>query len=387
MVLRHSLRFGAELFPYHDPSQNPTLQFEEDLELVEHLDRLGFDEVWFGEHHSTGWECSASPELMALAAAQRTKNIRLGLGVTSIPYHHPFLLADRVIQLDHLTRGRVIWGMGTGSVAQDASMIGLDTQQLRRMTEEGVAAISELLKFDEPVTTKTDWFELKEAALQLLPFSRDLDIRVAGMVSPSGPRLAGRFGYGLFQFGATGEGMLANTWRIWDEAAAEHGNKASRDRWSVLHHIYLADTEAQAREDVRWGIEGVVENFNNIAGLFRDSVPSTVDALVDEMNKMMVIGTPQMAIERIEAIQEQSGGIGTLIIANLEAAEPARVQHSFELFARHVIPHFDGQAEHRIRAQKRSHNFGENASRLRAAQEKASAEYESRRKTRESTPS
>lgn len=375
------LRFGAMIFPYHNPRHNPTLQFEEDLDLVQHLDRCGFEQVWFGEHHSTGWELSASPELMALAAAERTKHIRLGLGVTSIPYHHPFLLADRIVQLDHLTRGRLIWGMGTGSVAQDAWMIGLDTQNLRRMSEEGVEAITALLRCDEPVSRKTDWFEMRDAMLQLRPFSDPIDIRVAAMMSPSGPRLAGKHGLGLFQFGVPGEDALANTWRILQETAEEHGHEEiPRSRWTVNQLVYLAETEEQARKDVRWNLEAVVEGLSNVLPLF-DEKPGSIDELIDHLNAgAMIIGTPEMAIERIEDLQRRSGGVGTYVVGNLEAASPENVQRSYELFAREVVPHFDGQREHRLHATQRAVDFGENATRLRAAQAQAQAEYEATRR-------
>lgn len=371
------LQFGAMIFPYHNPAHNPTLQFEEDLDLVQHLDRLGFDVVWFGEHHSTGWETIASPELMALAAAERTKHIKLGLGVTSIPYHHPLLLTDRVIQLDHMTRGRVIWGMGTGSVAQDAAMMGLDTVNLRRMTEEGVEAIMALLEYGGPVTRKTDWFELREASLQLRPYSERLDIRIAAMISPSGPSLAGRHGLGLFQFGVP-DG-LGKTWQIMEEAAAENGTVVSRDRWSVLQHVYLAETEAEAREHVRWNLEGVIESLSRIAPMF-DTAPESIDALVDMLNDgLMVIGTPDQAISRIERIVEESGGIGTFVIGHLEAANPENTKRSYELFARHVIPHFNGQKEERGRAVGRALGYGENAARLKAAQAQAITDYDASR--------
>lgn len=374
-----NLRFGAMIFPYHNPRHNPTLQFEEDLDLVQHLDRIGFDEVWFGEHHSTGWQSSSTPELMALAAAERTKHIRLGLGVTSIPYHHPFLLADRVLQLDHLTRGRIIWGMGTGSVAQDAWMIGLDTQNLRRMSEEGVEAIMALLRYDGPVSRKTDWFEMRDAVLQLRPYS-ELDIRIAAMISPSGPTLAGRHGLGLFQFGIPGEDALANTWRILQETAAEHGHdEIPRSRWTVNQHVYLAETEEEAREHVRWNLEPVVESLSKVLPLY-DEKPPSFDALVDHLNAgPMLIGTPEMAVERIADIQRRSGGVGTYIVGHLEAATPENVKRSYQLFAREVIPHFNGQREQRLYAEQRTDEFGENTTRLRAAQAKATADYEASR--------
>ena len=91
-----------------------------DLELVEWLDQLGYDEAWIGEHHSAGFEIIASPELFIAAAAERTKHIRLGTGVISLPYHNPLMVADRIMQLDHKTRGRVMFGVGPGLLPSDA---------------------------------------------------------------------------------------------------------------------------------------------------------------------------------------------------------------------------------------------------------------------------
>ena len=110
------LQFGMFLAPFHRPEENPTIMLERDLELAEMLDRLNYDELWYGEHHSAGWEIIASPELMIAAAAQRTRRIRLGTGVSSLPYHHPLILADRMVQLDHMTRGRAMFGVGPGAL-------------------------------------------------------------------------------------------------------------------------------------------------------------------------------------------------------------------------------------------------------------------------------
>ena len=84
------------------------LQFRRDLDLVVQLEKLGFDEFWCGEHHSSGWEMIASPEMFLAAAGERTSRIKLGTGVISLPYHHPFNVAQRIVQLDHMTAGRVI---------------------------------------------------------------------------------------------------------------------------------------------------------------------------------------------------------------------------------------------------------------------------------------
>ncbi len=135
-MARRGMQFGIFLAPFHRRGDNPTLALARDIELIELLDRLGYDEAWIGEHHSAGWEIIASPELMIAAAAERTKHIRLGSGVTSLPYHHPFLVAQRFVQLDHMTRGRAMLGCGPGALVSDAYMLGIDpTTQRQRMDE------------------------------------------------------------------------------------------------------------------------------------------------------------------------------------------------------------------------------------------------------------
>src|SRR5262245_40362569 len=99
-MLGPRLRFGAFIDPFHHVDENHTMAIQRDLELFHHMDSLGYEEAWIGEHHSAGYELIASPEVFIAAAAERTKHIRLGTGVASLPYHHPMMLADRINQLD-----------------------------------------------------------------------------------------------------------------------------------------------------------------------------------------------------------------------------------------------------------------------------------------------
>src|SRR5713101_3536271 len=153
------LRFGIFMAPFHPAGQNPTLALERDLELIVRLDELGYDEAWIGEHHSAGLEIIASPEVFIAAAAQRTRHIRLGTGVSSLPYHHPLILADRMVLLDHLTRGRVMFGVGPGALPSDAYMMGIEVARQRDMMEEALAALVPLMR-GERVTMETEWFKL-----------------------------------------------------------------------------------------------------------------------------------------------------------------------------------------------------------------------------------
>src|SRR5215470_9801299 len=138
------LQFGSFLAPHHPLGESPTTQFLRDLDFVEHLDRWAFDEFWCGEHHSSGWEMIASPEMFLAAAGQRSHRIRLGTGVVLLPYHHPFNVAQRMVQLDHMTGGRVLFGTGPGALPSDAKTFGINQNLLRERQDEAIGVIRRL---------------------------------------------------------------------------------------------------------------------------------------------------------------------------------------------------------------------------------------------------
>ena len=347
----HPLRFGIFLAPFHPVGQNPTLALQRDLELVERLDALGYDEAWVGEHHSAGWEIIASPEVFIAAAAGRTRRIALGTGVSSLPYHHPFLLADRMVLLDHLTGGRVKFGVGPGALPSDAFMLGIEPERQREMMEESLEAILALLTGDEPVSRETDWFTLRDARLQLRPHQHPcFEVAVAAQLSPAGPRVAGRFGAALLSLGATtlgGFDALSSHWQVAEERAAEFGTAMDRRRWRLVGPMHVAATEEQARREVEHGLADWVRYFREVAAL--QLAPPTDDSrlLVDAMNDsgFAVVGTPDMAAAQIERLVERSGGFGTYLLMAHEWADPQATLRSYELFAREVVPRFQGSTE------------------------------------------
>ena len=175
MTLPERLKFGIFMGPFHNLGDNPTLALERDLETIQWLDYLDFDEAWVGEHHSGGWETIASPEVFIGVAAERTKNIKLGTGVASLPYHHPLMVTNRMVLLDHLTRGRVMLGVGPGALVSDAYQLGIDPNTQRPRMDESIGIIKRLLTEDEPITHESDWFTLKEARSQLKPYTKPLN--------------------------------------------------------------------------------------------------------------------------------------------------------------------------------------------------------------------
>jgi limonene 1,2-monooxygenase len=342
------LRFGIFLAPFHPVGQNPTLALERDIELVVRLDQLGFDEAWFGEHHSAGYEIIASPEVFIGVLSQRTTHIRLGTGVSSLPYHHPFMLADRMVLLDHLTRGRVMFGVGPGALPSDAFMMGIDPMNQRDMMEEALEAILALLDGGEPVTREASWFTLRNARLQLRPYTHPrFEVAVAAQISPAGPRAAGRFGLSLLSIGATSAGgfdVLGSHWQVMEERAVEFGTQVDRRAWRLVGPMHIAETEQQARADVKHGLAQWVDYFERVAAL--PLAPGTLDPdkMVDALMEtgFAVVGTPAMAVAQIERLMEQSGGFGTYLLMAHEWADREATLRSYELFAREVVPHFKG---------------------------------------------
>ena len=344
------LKFGIFLAPFHPVGQNPTLALERDLQLIEHLDALGFDEAWFGEHHSAGYEIIASPEVFIASAAQRTRTIRLGTGVSSLPYHHPFMLADRLVLLDHLTRGRLMIGVGPGALPSDAFMMGIDPARQRDMMEESLEAILLLLAGEEPVTMETDWFTLVQARLQLRPYQRPYpEVAVAAQVSPAGPRAAGRFGCSLLSIGATSAGgfdVLGLHWDVMEERAAEFGTTIDRSKWRLVGPMHIADTKEQAIADVAFGLDEWVDYFQRVAALPLAPDTTNHETLVDALNAsgFAVIGTVEDAIKQVERLRQQSKGFGTFLLMGHEWADTAATRHSYELIARYVAPEFQGSS-------------------------------------------
>lgn len=356
------LRFGTFLAPFHKPGQNPTLALQRDLELVEHLDALGYDEAWIGEHHSAGSEIIASPEIFIAAAAERTRHIRLGTGVTSVAYHNPLWVADRMVMLDHLTRGRTMLGCGPGSLPTDSSMIGLNPTDTRELLGENLDIILRLLR-GESVTAETRTHKLVDARLQLAPYSDPcFDVAVAAVASPTGPRMAGQHGVGLLSIGATltqdGFDALAHHWDVVTERAAHYGQpEPDRSSWRLVGLMHIAETREQAYRDVEYGIEHWFHYFQKVAAFPQMAVDgSSVKEMIDFINDAGIgaIGTVEDAKAQVQKLVDQSGGFGAMLLLGHEWANPTATKRSWELIAQHVMPEFQGQAAGTLAAKDRA---------------------------------
>ena len=348
-MAHRGLTFGIFLAPFHRLGENPTLAIGRDVELIQWLDQLGYDEAWIGEHHSAGWELIASPELIIAAAAEKTKHIKLGSGVTSLPYHHPFLVAQRWVQLDHMTRGRAMLGCGPGALTSDAYMLGIQPATQRPRMLESMDAIMALLRMEERVTIKTDWFEMNDARLHLAPYSDPhFEIAVASTITPFGMIAAGTHGVGVLSIGAGlpgGPEALASQWKIAEDTAAKHGKTMSRKKWRVVVNAHIAEDDEQALAEVRKG------ERNETITYFEDTLgrpPGRADDPLRDGVKMgtTLVGSPETVARGISRLLEYSqGGFGGILFRAHEWATREQTMRSYELFARYVMPVFQGSLD------------------------------------------
>jgi limonene 1,2-monooxygenase len=343
------MKFGAFFAPLHSDKVNPTLALERDFELIEWMDKLTYDEAWIGEHHSGAYECIASPEVFIAGAAARTRHIRLATGVSSLSYHHPLVLADRIAQLDHQLRGRLIFGVGPGQLIADAYMMGVDPAKLRHRMDEALGCLVRLLN-GETVTYETDWFILREARCHVLPYQHPtVEMAVASAISPTGARAAGKYGLGMLSVAASSpEGFreLANHWAICEAKAAEHGRTVSRANWRVTTPFHIAETREQAEAELRFGLMDMMHYFRKFGGNAFPQASSFEEALNIWTGGGLgafgvgVVGTPDDMIAHIRRLQQQSGGFQTFLSLAHNAADFTATRKSYELFARHVMPAF-----------------------------------------------
>ena len=332
---------GVFLQPHHPNDEDPTLALQRDFELIEFLERLGYHEAWIGEHHSGGFEIISSPEVFIAAAAERTKKIMLGSGVVSLPYHNPLMVAERFLQLDHQTRGRAILGVGPGQLQSDARMLCIEASKQRQMMAESLDIILRLFS-GEVVTHQSDWINLNHAQTNLKPYTWPRPpVAIASAVTPTGAKLAGRYGLGLLCLAASvfaAYDVLDVNWRVACEEAKEHGTEMHPENLRLVVPMHLAETRERAWSNIQFGFEpweSYSFSVNPKTGLLGlGGIEEAVN------NGLAVVGTPNDAIECLEKYWDKTGGFGCFLQLATNWAEFENTKKSYELFARYVMPKF-----------------------------------------------
>jgi limonene 1,2-monooxygenase len=348
-----TVKFAFFTMPLHLPTENPSLAFDRDIDLIKYAEDLGYDEFFVGEHHSAAWETIPSPEMFLAKASATATRIRLGTSVINLPFHHPFHIAERLAFLDHLTRGRVILGVGPSALPPDIKLFNLPFADLRPMMNESIDIIVRLLESPDPICYEGKFWNLKDMALQLRSYQQPrLPLAIATGGSQNALDLAARYEMVLMSAGNRvaphGSLPLEKQWAFVEQAAKKHKTTVSRDNWRIATYVHVAESKEKAWDDIQAGAHRDIHDyFMTIGGKMgfeahpgQPEEEITVGSVADMRG--WIIGTPDDVIEKIEAVNKRAGGIGGLMQTTHEWMPEAKIRQSLELFARYVVPHFRG---------------------------------------------
>lgn len=349
------MKFSFFMMPLHHPSENPTLAFHRDIDLIPYVESLDYDEFCIGEHHSGGWETMPAPEMALSMAAAKTSRIGLGTSVINLPFHHPFHVAERIAFLDHLSRGRALLGIGPSSLPPDKKLFRLGNYTTRRMMAESADVIVKLLESDEPFSHRGEFWQFDDLRLQLKSYRQPrLPIAIPTTGGLENLDLAARHGMQLWTpcgLNRPGGGVFTKFKADWAEACARHGRTPNLDDWRLVSTFYLADTREEAWADAREGILRETEYFCSIGfkplyEAYKGQPMSefTPESIVERRD--WCIGTPDDAVAWIEKKLEDNGPFGGIMLSMHEWVRSDKHRRSLELFARYVMPKFRGRVSH-----------------------------------------
>ncbi len=354
------MKLGYFTMPLHPPGASITQTLEDDLAQMVALDDLGYAEAWIGEHFTTVWENIPAPDLFIAKALAMTSKIVLGTGVTCMPNHNPFVLAHRIAQLDHMARGRLHWGVGSGGFPGDFEVFGFDpaTGAHRGMTYDAIDTVLQL--WDDPRPGRYDheyWhFNVPKPndeiglRFHLSPYQKPHPpIGVAG-VSPKSDTLilAGKRGWLPLSINFVPSRILSTHWEAVKEGADSTGVPCDPNNWRIAREIYIADTNKQARKEA---LEGVLardyeQYFHpllsrlgmlNLLKIDPDMPDAdvTTEYLVDNI---WVVGSPETVSEKLNCLYDDVGGFGVLLAMGHEWEPSGPWRESMERLISDVVP-------------------------------------------------
>ena len=350
-----NLEFGIFTMPEHPPWENWTLSYDRDVREAKLAEELGFKEYWIGEHHTGSYENVPVPEYMIAKISEATEKIHLGPGTVNLPYHDPFLVAERLAFLDQLTKGRVMYGYGGGGLPSDMEMLSIEGEDQRPMIAEAIDIIQTYTEAEEPTSYDGEYWSYDDRIVQVPPYQDDPMEAIAGLTRERSYEMAGEMGMGSLSVYFTPLEApdnpeapdLKDHARALTEAAADAGRdpQVARNDWRIVREVYVSDSKQQAIEEIREGVEksyGYLIDLG-LGALMKEDDEQPDDALTLEWmveNIPWIIGSPEDCIRQIKQLHQEVGGFGTLVLNSRDWMPTDLHERSLELFAREVMPAF-----------------------------------------------
>lgn len=364
LELRFDMKYGFFLMPLHAPEKPIADAYEEDVDLLVRADRLGYHEAWIGEHFTAQWENIPAPDQLIAKVSALTENIRLGTGVSCLPYQHPLVTAHRIAALDHLTRGRIFFGIGTGSVPTDLQAFGINAAagEQRPMMREAIDIIRKVWQADASFEYQGDYWQIsvpnpnREMSLgfYLKPYQQPHPpIGVAGVTPRSESlELAGEEGWLPLSINFAQPNTLRRHWAAYSQGAETAGRTADRSDWRIAREIYVAPTTEQARQEaLSCGMARAYTDYMRpfleglgALGLLKLDREMPDEAVVPEwlVDNLWIVGSPDDVAAKLRTLYENVGGFGTVLLIGHDWTPREKWLRSVELFATQVAPQLAG---------------------------------------------
>ncbi len=308
------------------------------LQRIEIMDRGGYDCVWLAEHHFTTYSVCPSIHLMAMHVADRTRNLRIGTGVSLAALYHPLRLAEEVALLDVLTEGRINWGAGRGFDPAEFAAFGIPPAESQERFREAVAIVVAAWQA-ERLSWSGNYWTFRDVEVLPKPLQRPHPPLWVAASSPPAIEWAASQGYSILLDPHCDRADLGVKRALYLDGLARHGHTAAGRDLPMARLIAVADTPAEARrvaaQGAAWTVSAYAhkEKAGDAIDAGRLSRTGAESAPVDRyVDQVMIQGTPEQVVAQIEALREEVG---------LDYLLCAPVSHqSFLLLTERVLPHF-----------------------------------------------
>jgi alkanesulfonate monooxygenase SsuD/methylene tetrahydromethanopterin reductase-like flavin-dependent oxidoreductase (luciferase family) len=359
------MRLGIFMMPVHPPERSFTETLAEDEEKALYADRLGFDEMWLGEHFSAASEPIPSPLMFMASLVPRTQNLKFGTAVICLPSHDPVKVAAEVAQFDHMSRGRFMLGIGPGGLLSDFELFGNADRGVRaRKTMEAIGLIERIWAQDPPYDLRGEFWNVRltDGIIPALgigtmpkPFQKPgppISMSVSNRNSPTA-RVAGQRGWGIISGNNMPGSAVAAHWRVYSAACAEAGRSARGENWRVARNVMVAQSDTEAHDRI-FNPQGSNSYFYTYmrevlgrVGLLSVLKPdpdmpddaATVEVITEACT---IYGSPKTFLDKLIAFRDAAGPFGTLLMTGLDWSGPNRdwERESMRLLAQDVMPKF-----------------------------------------------
>ena len=377
--------------------------YKETLEQCRLADQVGFDNLWFVEHHFlTGFSGSPCPEVMFGALSQVTKRIRIGFGVSILPYHHPIRVAERVAMVDQLTDGRVEFGTGRSNAYEQIGL-GVDPRDTRAMWEESITMLPQIWQSDE-FSWEGRFWKVPPRRVLPKPYQKPHPRMYLACTQTESFKLAAEKGIGVLSSSTYATSVLAQHVKTYRDniAHAKPVGAFINAFWGNNVHAFCGEDNQEARElcarslKAFFGpdkpyIQGRINAYEELleawggvpehlqadfgrwlrqadeahkaqaiqAGISLDSGPGAARAAFAQFDAdtlcdrgVIIAGDPESCTKAIR-MYEEIGVDQVIMIMQTETVPHERVMRSIEMFGKYVFPAFRGTAKETAAAKAR----------------------------------